>query len=174
MPKIFVLLLLSLGAPLWGQSSPPPEILKAEIQELKAVVRTLREENRKLENRNDQLMLDVVSLGRKIRSLQSQLEANAKTEPRPSMEEVTERASARPEIFQAIYVNPTSHYLLVDAGSDQGIAIGDTGSVIREGEIIAKIKMSDVKPNQSVADIDLNSLEQRGVYPRKNDQVRFP
>jgi len=179
MPKICLLLLICWVAPqvapLWGQSSPPPEILKAELQELKTVVRTLRNENLKLESRNEQLMLDVVNLGRQIRSLQARIDSNEIEDvSRSSEPNSAQPVAVRSGMFKAIYVNPTWHYLLVDAGSNDQIQVGDTGSVVRNGNIIAKINITDVKPTQSVADLDVSSLAEQGIYPKTNDQVTFP
>ncbi len=155
---------------------PPPEMLKVEIQELRTVVGTLREENRVLEKRNQQLMGDVLNLGNQIRALQARLAEQA---PEPVAETAPEE---EPEITAApkfalhpiLSVNLNWHYLIVKAGSESGIKIGESGSVIRDGDIIATVKVTDVKPHQCVVQIDLNSLPKSGVYPGSEDKVRFP
>ncbi|MDF3129943.1 hypothetical protein P0Y35_12115 [Kiritimatiellaeota bacterium B1221] len=155
---------------------PPPEMLKVEIQELQTVVETLRAENRVLEKRNQQLMTDVLNLGHQIRALQAQLAEQAPPpNPEPGIEEPRGATVAlKSDLHPVISVNVNYHYLIVKAGSETGIQIGEGGSVMRDGEIIASVKVTDVKPRQCVVQIDLNSLSQDGVYPRSEDKVRFP
>ncbi|MGA0369614.1 MAG: hypothetical protein ACO3N7_09215 [Kiritimatiellia bacterium] len=147
---------------------PPPEILQAEIRELRTVVNTLRQEKRELEEQNQQLLTEMVRLNRQIRSLEENPPAAEAPPP------LATPVAAQPGLHGVLYVNPTWHYLLIDAGQEAGIQKGARGSVLRNGEIIAAVTVTDTKANQSVAELILDSLSNNGVYPRKDDQVRFP
>lgn len=154
---------------------PPPAILAAEIQELKSVVQSLREDKQRLEARNQQLTLELVNLGRQLRAMQNPPAAAQAAPPAAVVpQEDPPLAVVASNQIQVLYVNPTWHYLLINAGNNQGLQIGKSGSVLRDGEIIARIKITDTKANQATAELDLNSLGERGVYPRKDDEVRFP
>lgn len=157
-------------------AEPPPELLRAEIQELQMVIRNLREDNRRLETRNRRLMEDVLHLGGQIRTFQQQLNQaqSASTHSAPAASEEPAEADATPENRMALlYVNPHWHYVILNQGSDQGIENGDYGSVYRAGKRIAVIKVTDTKPGQSIAELDLSSLEGEGVYPTTGDTVEF-
>jgi hypothetical protein len=154
----------------------PPELFQAEIQELQMVIRHLRDENQRLEDRNRQLMNDVLNLGQQIQAMH-QLQAESPTPPEAapgtSTEEEVEEIILRPGEGTVLYVNPHWHYLIVDIGTEEGLKTGDYGTVLREGRRIGIIKVTDTKANQSIAELDLSSIEEQGVYPRSKDQVRF-
>lgn len=163
--------------------SIPPAILKAEVQELQSVVSTLRDSNQKLEQQNQQLMTEILHMSQQIRELQS-LQSTRQTEtvaavssPAADMADaavspVTPQAGSN--LIRVLYVNPNWHYLLIDAGSKRGVTNGATGTLRRGDEIIGRVVVTDTKENQAVAELDLDSLTQRGVYPRKDDEVSFP
>ncbi|WFB34651.1 hypothetical protein P3T73_10820 [Kiritimatiellota bacterium B12222] len=191
MYKIYIITLLFCLSPLRAQESIPPEILRAEIEELQTVISSLRSENRMLKSQNEQLVNDVLQLGHRIQALQKQ--ENVPPPPQHHPQRETSPASisipqplVEPDVeetppeqvitggqYNVLYVNPNWHYLIVNAGSKSGIHVGDIGSVIRNQTIIARVKVSDTKDNQLTADIDLQSMAERGIYPRKDDQVRF-
>lgn len=175
MSKALFILLLLRAAALSGGELPPPDVLAAEIQELKSVVRSLREENQRLKAQNQQLTLDLVNLGRQLReSPRGPDPATIPSTYEPPSSPAPSPAATANNLIQVLYVNPTWHYLLVNAGSSRGLQVGQSGSVLRNGEIIARIKITDTKAAQATAELDLNSLAQAGVYPRKDDEVRFP
>lgn len=156
--------------------TPPPEIMQAEIQELKMVVGNLRDENRRLKNRNEQLMEDVLNLGRQIQAQRHEWsEAQSTTEKNGAADPATdpETEADRPDRVSLMYVNPHWHYVIINRGSEQGIDVGDYGSILREGHRIAIVKVTDTKPTQSIAELDLSSLEGTGVYPSTSDEVHF-
>lgn len=142
------------------------------------VVENLRAENQRLNNRNEQLMEDVLNLGRRIQILSRE---RIEAESSPEEDESATAANAPdPEAdpesadrVSLLYVNAHWHYVILNRGSDQGIEVGDYGSVLREGRRIAIVKVTDTKPGQSVAELDLSSLEQEGVYPATSDEVEF-
>lgn len=161
--------------------STPPAILKAEIQELQSVVSTLRDSNQKLEQQNQQLMTEMLHMSQQIRELQS-LQSTRQTVAAvaPSAADVADAAAspvtpqAGSNLIRVLYVNPNWHYLLIDAGSKRGVTNGATGTLRRGDEIIGRVVVTDTKENQAVAELDLDSLTERGVYPRKDDEVSFP
>lgn len=154
---------------------PPPEILQAEILELKNVIRFLREENTKLENRNAQLVNDVLNLGNRIRSLEGELSGLRPEAPAETGEEAAEpEVRKKTDLHPILSVNVSWHYLIVQVGSQSGIQVGESGSVLRDGSIIASCTVTDTKPNQAIVQLDLQSLSEPGIYPRKDDKVRFP
>ena len=166
MTKFCVLILGICACSLNGAELPPPEILQAEIQELKSIVKTLRNENRELRIQNRQLMTEILQL-------EPRKSSPAQVLPEKRESSNNEEPTVPRGVHSVLYVNPNWHYLLVEGGSESDIRKGSTGSVIRDGEIIARVTVTDSKPNQSVAELDLNSLSQSGIYPRKDDQVRF-
>lgn len=156
--------------------TPPPEILQAEIQELKMVVGNLREENRRIKNRNEQLMGDVLNLGRQIQVMrQDRIEAGASAVPNESATTAKDPESETDQSgrISLIYVNPHWHYVILNQGTDHGIEVGAYGSIVREGQRIAIVKVTDTKPGQSIAELDVSSLEQEGLYPGTADEVKF-
>ncbi|MDA3874543.1 MAG: hypothetical protein PF795_11370 [Kiritimatiellae bacterium] len=175
MYRFWIFSLIFVGGPLMART-PPPEILKAEIQELKMVVGNLREENQRLKNRNEQLKQDVLNLGRQIQAMRrEQSEAVPSSGETGSATPVNDpEAEAVPsDQIALLYVNPHWHYVMINKGSDQGINVGDYGSILRKGQRIAIIKVTDTKPSQSIAELDLSSLEGEGVYPSTADEVKF-
>ena len=170
-----LILSCSVSCALHAADLPPPAIMAAEIQELKSVVQSLREDKLRLEAQNQQLTLELVNLGRQLRALQNTPAAPQPAPPAPLVpQQDPPVALVASNQLLVLYVNPTWHYLLINAGSNQGLQTGKTGSVLRNGEIIAGIRITDTKANQATAELDLNSLGERGVYPRKDDEVRFP
>ncbi len=154
--------------------TPSPEIMKAEIQELKMVVGNLREENRRLRTRNEQLVDDVLNLGRQIQAMQQErIEARSSAEDNDPADPAPEPEAGQPDRVSLMYVNPHWHYVIINRGSEQGIDVGDYGSILREGHRIAIVKVTDTKPTQSIAELDLSSLEGTGLYPSTSDEVHF-
>lgn len=156
--------------------TPPPEILLAEIQELKMVVGNLRGENLRLKSRNEQLMGDVLNLGRQIQAMRRERiesDAEASAEVNRSATPVKDAETESPNQISLLYVNPHWHYVVINQGTEQGIDVGDYGTILREGKRIAIVKVTDTKPNQSIAELDLSSLEGEGVYPGTSDEVKF-
>jgi len=171
----FVFKILLLLLPWVVLAEPSAEILRHEVEELRSVVRSLRAENRQLEERNQTLVDDIVRLGRQIQALNRELEAFTGEDG-----EETE-AAEQPEVVhdplnpgaRILYLNPHWHYLIVDIGSDHGLQSGQYGSVMRDSRRIALVKVTDVKPNQAVAEIELSSLEEDGIYPSRSDLIKF-
>jgi hypothetical protein len=147
-------------------SSPPPaDLLRAEIQELQAVVRTLRAENLQLTERNRLLLEELARRGRPPLPPATSA-AEAPTPPRPAVAAV--------EGPQLLYVNPAWHYAIVNLGSDSGLEKGRQGRIVRDGEEIGTLRVTDTKPGQSVAELHVEQLGRSGIYPRQGDQVVFP
>jgi hypothetical protein len=149
-----------------------PELLQAEMRELKTVIQSLRAENRRLRSANEALREELVRMrGRP---------APAPSEPAPSAPLRDERirageppASAEGEGTAVLYVNPNWHYLIVGQGAEQGIAKGAVGEVRRNGQAIARVEVTDTKPSQAVLDLDPASLSAGGTYPKAGDAVVF-
>jgi len=130
-----------------------------ELEELRLVVKTLAEENRRL------------------KALLAERPATAAPTPKPvSTVAPTPRSEApatdNPDRPTVMYVNPNWHYLVINQGSDQGFAVSGQVEIMRQGAPIATAVITEVKPGQAVAEISLPSLESSGLYPRENDGVR--
>ncbi len=166
-----------------GQT-PPVDLLEEEIGELRVVVRTLDEANRRLEREKDELTGEIVRLRRIVEQREAALaEALAggpglplpSPTPQPAPADATARPPGMGEVgLDVIYVNPTWHYIILSGGTDKGVVAGQEGRVLRAGNVVAGVKITSVKPSQCVADIDLDSIAQRGQYPRVGDAVVFP
>ena len=136
----------------------PPEV---ELEELRIIVRTLAEENRQLKEA--------------LAALQAAATSSAGTpnvpapEPSPETVSTSSESSSRAEV---IYVNPTWHYVVVNRGSSIGVKKGQLLSITRDGVLIAKGAITDVKTDQSVAELDLQSLGAAGLYPKEGDLVQ--
>lgn len=137
------------------------------IEELRLVVRALRSENRRLRSRNDALANELVRL--------RQLLADEVGEPDTEAPEPEDAPPAEIPLpgHAILYVNPTWHYMILDAGGEAGLTEGDTGRVMREAVEIGRARITAVKPAQAVADLDLDSLRGQGQYPRAGDRVMF-
>ncbi|MCC5845167.1 MAG: hypothetical protein JJU05_13035 [Verrucomicrobia bacterium] len=146
----------------WSDSpAPPPEI---RLQELELVIRSLRAENRRLQERNELLANELIQLRRRMEETQpprgEARPAEAEPEPPPPGNEI-------------LYVNPNWHYVLVGAGTAQNLQAGQEGRILRENAEIGRVRITATKDRQSVADILLDSLGDRGQYPRAGDRILF-
>lgn len=137
------------------ESGLPPEI---ELEELRLVVRTLAEENRRLK-------LEIQIL-------------RASPAPSPAVE--PSASAAEPEIQTAdsdvrvLYVNPHWDYLILNQGEESGLRIQQQVEILRGGTRIGRATVTEVKAAQAVADLDVDSLGASGLYPRANDRVVLP
>jgi len=61
-------------------------------------------------------------------------------------------------------------FAIINAGSESGIAVGDEFAVRREFYVIAKVKVNEVGPNQSIANVVAGSL-QPGIAIEAGDQI---
>lgn len=138
----------------------PPEI---ELEELRLVVRTLADENRRLREQ-------VQSTG--VQTPPTQRPTPQSPAPPPSDSPADLPASTPTP--QVLYVNPQWDYLVIDQGEDYGLNKNQTVHIFREGLLIAKANITDSKAGQAVAEIDLESLGSSGYYPRETDEVRLP
>ncbi len=73
-----------------------------------------------------------------------------------------------------LYVNPNWHYLVINQGSEDGFRVSDRVEIQRQQAPIGIAVITEVKPGQAVADIDLESLGSAGLYPRERDRVVRP
>ena len=128
------------------------------------VVRALRAENRQLQDQNDLLARELIELRRRFEELSIK-----QAEPHSDEEEL----EPPPPGQEILYVNPNWHYLLVGAGTAQNLQIGREGRILRENAEIGRARITATKEQQSVADILLDSLEDRGQYPRAGDRILF-
>jgi len=178
-----ILIALCLPWATLSAQAPPTELLQAEIEELRSVVRNLDDSNRRLLRANDELTEEVVLLRRALAQLE---ETRTQATARTVAPEATPPATATPQDtaravpamgetgLEVIYVNPTWHYLILSGGTDRGMDNGQTGRILRAGNVVGTVRITSVKPSQCVADIDLDTLAQRGQYPRVGDIVVFP
>jgi len=157
---IFCLLLLHLPGRLTAQPGSTP----VEVEELQLVVRALRAENETLRERNAVLSGEVIRLRRILEEMRASRPPEAVPEP---------QAPPPPPGFEITYVNPTWHYLLLQAGTESGLLEGRHGRVFRDGAEIASVTLSRVKDAESVGDLDPASLRPDGRYPRAGDRVLF-
>lgn len=189
-PICCLLLLLSALSPLRAE---PSARLEAELEEMQIVVRALRAENEQLRERNRMLTDEVLRLRRLLTEPVETLpnpRANPRAatlpDPRPWDPDaaplltrpsppptVEEPEPAPPPGFDIIYVNPNWHYVIFDGGTDDDLATGNRGRIMREGVEIGQATITAVKPGQSVADLDLQSFQGRGQYPRERDRMLF-
>jgi hypothetical protein len=158
---------LGLSTTLWGQN-PPPEILEAEIRELKTVIKSLRDENEELKAQNAQLRRQLIS--RPIST--TPIEPDTPAQPGPNLQP---KATPEPEAgHKVLYVNSHWGYLTVDAGSEDGITVGTEGLIIRGNRKIGHVNVTGVKSGQSVMDVVPESLSAPGIYPSAGDRIVFP
>lgn len=156
-----------------GQTTDPA-LMEAELEELQAVVRALRSEN-------DRLRRDLVEQQerrrvqeREVRELRDELAGLTGTShgrEQGGQEKTQPVVAERPERFPVEYVNVDYHYVVLQAGTDQGLDLGMEGEVERDGKMVARIRVIHVLPRQSVADIQPDSLRGTGGYPQKGDVV---
>lgn len=139
----------------------PPEM---EIEELRMVIQTLAEENRRLKAELEQ------------QSAFSPLPTPTPAPPPPPTPIAQERAPAPsgPGAASVLYVNPHWHYLVIDQGKEAGFSVDQQITLLREGTPLATATLTEVKPGQSVAEVNLDSLGNSGLYPRENDKVQRP
>lgn len=134
------------------------------LQELQLVIRNLRAENQRLRDRNDLLSQDIILLRRHIEEIH-----RARNEAEPPVQE----RPPPPPGHEVLYVNPNWHYLLVAAGTAQNLVPQQEGRILRDNAEIGRVRVTAAKDRQSVADIDLKSLGDRGQYPRAGDRILF-
>lgn len=137
------------------------------IEELRLVIRALRADNERLRTRNDMLANEIVRL--------RHLLAEGLAQPAETEESAEDAPPAEAPLpgHAILYVNPTWHYMILDAGSEAGLSEGDAGRVMRDAMEIGRATVTAVKPAQAVADLDLDSLRDEGQYPRAGDRVMF-
>ena len=164
---VLVLVWLGPSLPVAAQSDPPPSLPpEVELEELRMVVRTLAEENRRLKAKIAELQA-ASSL-----AVPSNPVPPSPAQPVPDVPTQPRTAEPAAASAQVLYVNPTWHYLVVNRGSTSGVEKQQTLSVIRNGVLIAHGTVTEVKPGQSVAEIDLESLGAGGLYPKTGDLVQ--
>lgn len=177
--RIGFLLLLFLPATGWGEETNP-EYLRAEIRELRTVIQSLRAENERLYELNDALREEVVRRRQRPRQPDR---GSASPDPSPDAQisdppvlqpELEEPTPATGDEATVLYVNPHWHYLLIESGTEEGLAVGDAGRVLRDGSPIARVEVTHAKPTQAVLDVDPSSLDENGAYPKAGDRVAFP
>ncbi len=160
--RIPFILIALLAWSAWSDSPAlPPEI---RLQELELVIRSLRAENRRLQERNELLATELIHLRRRMEEAQPPREeaAHVEKEPEPP-----------PPGNEILYVNPNWHYVLIGAGTAQNLRAGQEGRILRENAEIGRARITATKERQSVADILLESLGDRGQYPRAGDRILF-
>ena len=153
--------------------------LEIEVEELRSVVRTLAEENRRLREELNQALLAKVpaKVPANVPANVPMVESEQPTPLPPPISPpppVAVEAPATPDADPAIvlYVNTAWHYLVINKGSDHGLSAQDQIEILRNGAPVAVATISSIKPNQSVADLDMKSLETTGFYPQEKDTVR--
>ncbi|MCC5847112.1 MAG: hypothetical protein JJU29_03380 [Verrucomicrobia bacterium] len=172
MKLIFSFLIFSL--PLMALRATPPEILEAELQELRLVLRSLRTENEQLRSRNEMMREEIIRLRRLLTELPETLPAEPTLGPiAPVAPPPGEPEPAPLPGFDVIYVNPTWHYVIFEGGSEDGLDMGKRGRILRDGVEIGTAAITAIQAGQSVADINLDSLGGRGQYPREGDRLMF-
>jgi hypothetical protein len=144
-----------------GQTPSLP--LELEVEELRLVVRTLAEENRRLK---EQL--------RELNSQPDDLSPEPTPTPVPAVTESPVQEIPPPQGAFVLYVNPNWHYLVINQGSEDGFRVSDRVEIQRQQAPIGIAVITEVKPGQAVADIDLESLGSAGLYPRERDRVVRP
>lgn len=153
--------------------TPDPFPLELEVEELRLVVRTLAEENRRLR----ELLAAPPAEMPPPRSTFT-VRPEATPVPRPTeipqvmVEPEIEAPAENTDLATVLYVNPNWHYLVMDQGTEDGFANQDTLDILRQGSAIATAIITEAKPGQSVAEINLDSMGTSGLYPRKTDKVR--
>ncbi|GEM_PF-6343948 len=140
--------------------------MRIELMELRGVLDALRAENDRLKEENQNLKLQ-------LQEQQRQAAAREQMRPRPTPVPQVQAQMTGPG-HQVKYVNAQHHYLIIDGGSERGLEVGEEGRILRQGEQIGKVTVSDVKKAQAVVDLDLNSLKRPGLYPKSGDRVLFP
>lgn len=68
-------------------------------------------------------------------------------------------------------VYSTWGFVTLNGGDIQGVVPGSKLDVVRDGEVVAKLKVTTVEPNRAAADILKNS-EVEDIYLRSGDRVR--
>lgn len=140
----------------------PAEI---ELEELRLVVRTLAAENRRLKQRIQELLQHTPP---------DEQSSPVAVTPVPESPEPTEPViQPASEPAEVLYVNPNWHYLVISQGAEEGFTASKEVEIIREGVSIATATITESKPGQAVAEIDLSSLGRSGLYPRENDGVQL-
>lgn len=158
---LLILLMLRTWCVRADASGPPPAL---RLQELEVVIRSLRAENQRLQERNRVLADELIELRRRLEA----------APPVPGTEEAVDaEPEPPPPGHEVLYVNPNWHYLLVGAGSAQNLQAGQEGRILRENAELGRVRITATKTRQSVADILLESLGDRGQYPRAGDRILF-
>ena len=163
------------------------DLLRAEIEELRSVVLVLRQNNERLQNRLDAQAEELILTQREVGRLASRQTSSvdpAVLTKRPSEVSGTPPAENGPTPvpvsakmdagFVVDYVNAAHHYIVLRAGTEEGLDSGQKGRVIRDGNVIASVEVIHVLPQQAVADILPESVARSGVYPRSRDLVVIP
>jgi len=96
----------------------------------------------------------------RITSLQSELDRIQKGLSRPGLE------------GKVLGVNPNWNFVLLSIGDRQGVAVNSTLLVKRGGSLIAKVRVTSIDRNTSVADIVPGSVA-RGTMVQPGDTVIF-
>lgn len=145
-----------------GDPAEAPSLpLELEVEELRLVVKTLAAENRRLKEQ--------------LRSLETApTAAPPSPTPEPTPTERRQSAAPPPEGADVLYVNPNWHYLVINQGSEDGFRVSDQVEIQRQDAPIGLAVITEVKPGQAVAEIDLDSLGSTGLYPRKHDRAVKP
>lgn len=167
-------------SPLFSEG-PPPEILEAEIQELKTVLRSLRAENERLRTENRLLRQEMQQQPRSGSSVSRRpvppnrtVEPRVPAQPPRTIEEKPVQPVAVTSGNRVKYVNAHWHYLIAEAGSEDGLTKGTRVQVQRQGTVLATAIVTELKPGQAVMDIDPSSLTRPGVYPAQGDTIAIP
>jgi hypothetical protein len=69
-------------------------------------------------------------------------------------------------------VNQAYNFVVLNLGGRQGVEPNSEMLVLRDGTLIAKIRISSVEPSTAIGDIVSNSLE-RGVQVQPGDTVVY-
>jgi hypothetical protein len=161
--RFSLILLLFLFAPI-ARKDAEESVQDLRIRELQLVIRSLREENRQLRERNDLLAEELIRFRRRFEEFQ-----------RAQIPDTEPEKEAPPPLpgKEILYVNPNWHYLLVAGGTAHNLVVAQEGRIMRDNAEIGRARITATKERQSVADIDLESLGDRGQYPRAGDRILF-
>jgi hypothetical protein len=97
----------------------------------------------------------------------------AQTTPAPKVVAHEDTDYSLPPDAEVLAVNEGWNFVVLSAGDRQGIVLNDEMVVERDGSEICKVRITQVEPSSSVADIIPDSIAP-GVHVHAGDRVKFP
>jgi hypothetical protein len=145
-----------------------------DVTKLTEQLTALKTEKAELENKNKELEIVKAELGTKVETLNARakdLEGKAASQGKV-IERYTKNIMQQGVRGQVMAVNAGWGFCVLSIGDRQGAAANKVMIVTRGNQAIGKVKIINVEPSQSVADI-LPGTFARGTYVQPGDGVIY-